>query len=186
MLIDVTVNTPPRGGALSLELDAVEGLEAVDDEDDALAAKWPMTVTWCPTCSARLTPESAISRSSFRLPDERLLLELDMLGGAPAGGLAGGLLAGGVLSAGALDVVEVVVDAAPNLTFFRTKLPAAALLAGALTSLLAAPACCRQPVALAMLAVELADACASGVVGLCAASDPHSATAVLSVTAHCH
>jgi len=92
------------------------------------------------------------------------------------------------LSAGALDVVEVVLDAAPNLTFFSTKPLASALLAGALAdvSLLIAPAACRQPVALAMLVVELADACAFGVVGLCAASDPHSATAVLSVTAHCH
>jgi hypothetical protein len=94
--------------------------------------------------------------------------------------------------AGALEVLVVLLDALLNLTFFSTKpLSVAlelALLAGlALGEALLAPAArCRQPVAIVMLVVVVADAWVSGVAGVCAAIDPHSATAVPSVTVHSH
>jgi hypothetical protein len=73
MLIDVTVKVPPRPDIVSPaldELDELDGLDSLGDEDDGDAVlddppeKRPITVTWCPTCCARSTPESAMSFSS--------------------------------------------------------------------------------------------------------------------------
>jgi hypothetical protein len=196
MLTDVTVNVPPRPD-MSLALDGLEALgDGADDGDDAPLPpeKRPVTITWCPTCSARLTAESAISFSSLTPPDARPPAPAMVPDGLPAGGvLEGGALDGGAASPlGALDVLEGLPDAPPNFTFFSTKLPPDALLELALDGLLAdvslldEPAArCRQPVALLVPGVA-PGACASGVVGLCAARVPHSATAVPSVTAHRH
>lgn len=197
MLIDVTVNVPPRPD-MSLALDGLEALgDGADDGDDAPLPpeKRPVTITWCPTCSARLTAESAISFSSLTPPGARPPAPAMVPDGAPpAGGvLEGGALDGGAASPlGALDVLDGLPDAPPNFTFFSTKLPPDALLELALDGLLAdvslldEPAArCRQPVALLLPGVA-PGACGSGVVGLCAARVPHSATAVPSVTAHRH
>jgi hypothetical protein len=150
-----------------------------------------MTVTWCPTCSARLTPESATSLSSLVLPDERLevAVALDESGGGVlCDGLpAGGAPACGLSLPGLLDVLDMLLDPVLNLAFFSTKLPPAALLGLALASVLDdPPARCRQPVALVEPAAWPVDGCGVDAVGLCAASVPHNTTALLSVTAHCH
>jgi hypothetical protein len=114
--------------------------------------------------------------------------------GLPDGGLLdGGFPDGGVASLpGALDALELP-DPLPNFAFLSTKLPPPAPLALALDGLLDVslllddpPARCRQPVALVAPGVAPADGCGVDVVGLCAASVPQSATALLSVTAHRH
>jgi hypothetical protein len=97
---------------------------------------------------------------------------------------------------GELALLELLPAPLPNFTFFNTKPPPALLelaeLDGVLAELLEVsllddpPARCRHPVMLVVPAVEPVDDCGVDAVGLCAASVPHSATAVLSVTAHCH
>ena len=155
-----------------------------------------------------MTPESAISFSSP--PDARpepAVLPLDE-GLLDDGVLEDGLLDGGVASL--LGEPDMRSDAPLNFAFFSTKLPPA-LLELALDGLLldgslldAPPARCRQPLALIMPGDVLDGDCGAEVVGdggfgvvgdcgfgvvgvgLCAASVPHSATAVPSVTAHRH
>jgi hypothetical protein len=202
MLIDVTVNMAPRPPIpdMSPDGEAVDGLDALDDEDDGDDAELdapaperrPITVTWWPTCSSSLTPASAINLSSRPPPDARLVLAV-VLDAAGAGLPGVGLPAWALSLLGLLDALELVLASLPNLKFFSTKPPLPGLLVLAPldglalddVSLDAPPARCRQPVALALEALALVDDCGVDVVGLCAASVPHSATAVLSVTAHC-
>jgi hypothetical protein len=205
MLTDVTVKVPPRLAIpdASPEADVLDGVDALDDDEDGDDAapeapppeNRPITVTWCPTCAARLTPESAINFSSLVSPAERLELAALLEEAVDDGLLDAPSAAGGVpaCAPGLLGLVELValpLEPPLNLTLFRTKPPPPALLeeldALAVVSLFDAPLPrCRQPVALVGPAFAPVDDCGVDVVGLCAASVPHSTTAVLSVTAHC-
>lgn len=132
------------------------------------------------------------------LPEARLELAEALDDAVEDGLLDDGLPAGGVPACalslpGLLEVLELLLDPPLNFAFFSTKVPPPALLELApldglpLGSLLDdPPPRCRQPVAVIEPAVAPVDGCGVEDVGLWAASVPHSATAVLSVMAHCH
>jgi hypothetical protein len=133
MLTDVTVKVPPRLAmpARSPEPAVFGGVEALadDDEDgddatDALPPEnRPMTVTWCPTCSARLTPEPAINLSSLVLSAEWLELAALLDDAVDEGLLDDGLPAGAPDCApwplGLAEVVAVPLDPPLNFTPFK-------------------------------------------------------------------
>jgi hypothetical protein len=130
------------------------------------------------------------------LPEARLEVAVALDDVVDDGLLEEGWPAGGVpgfaLSLVGLLELDMLLEALLNFAFFSTKLPAALLGLALLDGLAVesvvddAPARCRQPVALVESLAPAGDGCGGDVVGLCAASVPHSATAVLSVAAHCH
>ena len=139
MLTLVTVMDPALP-ALALEA-LLDGADA--DEDEPLVAGLsirPVTITWWPTCSARLTDASDISRMSF----EPL---------AP-------LIEPGVRVLGSVALApaepELALPLAPVFAFLSTKPPPApALLDGLVDEVLALLSRCRQPVAVTCPAISL-------------------------------
>jgi hypothetical protein len=194
MLTLVTVNVPP--------LLAVAPLGAVLSAGAAAPAMRPVSITWWPTCSVRLTEASAITLMSFA-PCAPLIDP-----GARLGSVA---LASAEAEPGAGGAPAI-------LAFFSTKPPPAPALDGVLGVLLLAALLsrCRQPVAVTWPAMSLDERpvgwllCGLDVVGwlvvgwlvggwllgggvdggvdgagVCAASVPHRATLLHSVSAHC-
>jgi hypothetical protein len=168
---------------------------------------WPVTITWCPTCSARLTLASALSRiSRAPLAPPAMLPELEgvLPACAPPVGVDPVL---SVLDRGApaseradASLLPAPLAAPPIFAFLSTKPPVLPVVAesadpGVLVADVVEPVAleprCRQPVAVTCPACCVADAPVVGlvpcgvVVGACAAASvPHNATAVPNAAAH--
>ena len=204
MLTLVTVIDALPALALEALLDGDDDGEALGDVECAAPDVRPVTITWCPTCSARFTEASAIRLMSFDAPAPLIVPAVRLLGSA-------------ALAPAAPELGLAL--APPIFAFLRTKPPPAAApaeLLGAGLALLPLLSGCRQPVAVICPATSLDGAVVGwllcgvgagwllggvagwllgGVVGwllggfdgggVCAASVPHSAMPLHSVAAHC-
>jgi hypothetical protein len=171
----------------------------------------PVTITWWPMCSDRFTDVSAVRKMSLELPDPliepavRLLgsVELPAVPEAVPDAVDPEAAPDAEPLALVPDELELMLLPLPIFAFFSTKPPPAPALLGALVEELLELLLsrCRHPVAVTCPAMSLEERpvdwlpgaldvvgwllCGVDDVGDCAASVPHRATLLHSVTAHC-